>query len=171
MTVETSALTLIRTKMQPPRLPADLVRFATGLDLLVFVQQLTAFLADSNLRVILEYPFSDPRWFRAFIAYQHQIGNVNGGLLLYDSALSALTARAGMPLDHIDFFNDGPVFIRIHPEYRPDLSFFLACEDRNLILFLDLGGNFAHLFCSQGAAFGLDDFRGQRNDLHEVLGP
>jgi LuxR family maltose regulon positive regulatory protein len=26
MTVETSALTLIRTKMQPPRLPADLVR-------------------------------------------------------------------------------------------------------------------------------------------------
>lgn len=32
MTVETSALTLIRTKLQPPRLPADLIHRRRLLD-------------------------------------------------------------------------------------------------------------------------------------------
>ena len=97
------------------------------------------------------------------ISRLHHIGNVDGAFALDNLTLGILLALAHMPLDHPRAFDDDTLLLGVDANDSAALAFIGAGDDNDFVVLLDVAT------VHKSREKELNDFRGERNDLHELL--
>src|SRR5262245_60994146 len=117
----------------------------------------------------LEYLEADSRRLAGFRVDVSDVRDVERRLLLDDAA--GIAGRGPrMPLDHVDALHQDARLVAQDPQHLAGLALLLAGADDHLVAFPDLELHCHSRTCS-AARYALENFRRERNDLHEILGP
>jgi hypothetical protein len=81
--------------------------------------------------------------------YNHDIGDSDTALLLYDPPLTRLSAWLGMPFDHVNLFHDRPLALWLEFQHPTRFIDFPASDDHDDVILSDLGPLFCHFALPQ----------------------
>ena len=85
---------------------------------------------------------SQTRRFVGIGVEQHDVGDVNAGLLLGNAALAVFGGRLGVPLHNAYFLDQHPFLLVKNPKDPPDLALILAGQNDDLIIFPNMTKSF-----------------------------
>jgi hypothetical protein len=68
----------------------------------------------------------------------HEVREMDGAFAFDNRAIGMLLALARMALDHVQAFNDGPFFLRIHGDDFAALALFFAGQHNDFVAFLNV---------------------------------
>src|SRR5262249_6589984 len=98
------------------------------------------------------------------VTHHHDVGSTNRGFLFHDSPGLLRAPRPTVPLHHIDSFDNDRVLIGEHPKDFAGFSSLLPRNHHDAVILANLHARLLPNNC-------LKDFRRERNNFHEFLGP